>query len=275
MSYCRIVKLNMLLLCWSLLGLIAWVSESFAENLPNISSELTPASSEIHNLHLVILWICVITAVAVFSAMIYSIYSHRKSQDGTAENFHKKSSTEFIWTVIPFAIVVLMAIPAAKTLLYTETVQISEIRIKVTREDCRWRYDYLDHDISFSSNQVTDTHADSAVGHDLGLGSLKVDNPVVLPIQTKIHLMFSSIDRAYFWSVAELDVKQDAIPERTNDYWVEIKTPGVYRGHSGDGCGPEHGSMPIVVVATTALEYNKWLSKQQAARATADQSERR
>ena len=255
MGYFVIANLRSTIFCLSLLSLIGWVGQPLAENLSNVPAELASPSGDLHNLHLVILWICGATAVAVFAAMIYSIVVHRKSQGGAMGNFHKKSSTEFIWTVIPFAIVVLMAIPAAKTSLYSVREPVSEIQIRITGEDCTWRYDYLNHDISFPSSK------DATIG----------DGPVVLPIQKAIHLTFISNDRAYLWSVGDLDLKQRVTPNGINTQSIEIRTAGVYRGDPVDGCGPE----PFVVVAATELEFEKWISSQRAADAVIDQRERR
>ncbi len=269
----RIISHKSSLVCSSLLGLIVWVAEPLANDLSTISSDLTQASSKIHNLHIVILWICAVAAVAVFAAMIYSIFTHRKSQDEAAGNFHKRSSTEFIWTVIPFAIVVLMAIPAAKTLLYRETAQLSEMRLRITGENCNWRYDYLDHDFSVSID--LDTGSSAAAGVEDVSDLLGNDRSVVLPIQKTIHLMFTSIDRVYTWSVPDLKVKQDATPARLSDQRIEIEAPGTYRGDPIDSCADEQGSAPIIVVATTELEYKKWVNRQHAARASVDHIDRR
>ncbi len=217
------------------------------------------SSSTTHDFHLVVFWICGIIAVLVFAAMIYFIFTHRNLREKAGANFHKKLTTEFLWTVIPFIILVLMAIPAAKTLLYSEKEHVSEIRLKVTGSNCNWLYDYLDYDISVLSGGTQETTIEGDKPDLAG-----DDKPVVLPIQTKIHLMFTSIDRVYPWSVEGIDIIQEVLPGVTINRWVEIMAPGVYRGLPVTVCEAENGFMPITVIATTGREYNEWISRQGA-----------
>lgn len=231
------------------------------------------SSSTTHDLHLVVFWICGVIAVLVFAAMIYFIFTHRNLRENAGANFHKKLTTEFVWTVIPFIIVVLMVIPAAKTLFYSEKEYGSEIRLKVTGKNCKWVYDYLDYDISVLSNAAGGTRETTIEGVKPDLAGS--DKPIVLPIRTKIHLMFTSIDQVYPWSVEGVDIIQEVFPGVTINRRVEIMVPGVYRGLPVTVCGPENGFMPITVVATTKREYNEWISRQEAPRPTLDQSTRR
>lgn len=244
----------------SIVGAMAWATNAHAQNSANISAAVTPVGNQVNNLHLVILWICAITAAIVFAAMIYSIFSHRKTKNSSTANFHKNFSIEFMWTVIPFAILVLMAIPAAKTLLYPNNTQLPEVGIKVTGNACKWIYDYLDYDVSLSGKSVQARREEPAISD--GQEFQNVDNPVVVPILQKIHFMFSAIDRSYTWSVPDLGVEQAAAPGVVNDRWIEVKEPGVYRGLPVDACGPDGEFMPIVVIATTELEYRKWRTRQ-------------
>jgi cytochrome c oxidase subunit 2 len=213
---------------------------------------------------MMIFWICVVIGVAVFSVMSYSIIYHRKSKGATAANFHENATVEFIWTAAPFAILILMAIPATKTLLSLENSREADISIKITGYQWKWKYDYLDEGISFFSTLSTNREE---IANQVAKGEhylLEVDNPIVVPINKKIRFLLTSNDVIHAWWVPELGVKQDAIPGFINDTWAEITVPGEYRGQCAELCGKDHGFMPIVIVAKTESEYATWVADQKA-----------
>ncbi|HCU89905.1 MAG TPA: hypothetical protein DGR97_08175 [Gammaproteobacteria bacterium] len=230
-------------------------------------------SSTTHDVHLIVFWTCGFIAVLVFAATIYFTFTHRNLQEKAGANFHKNHTTELVWTAIPFIILVLMAIPATKTLLDSEKERGSEIRLIVTGNNCNWSYDYLDYDISILSNAGRGTPEITIEGVKPDLAGN--DKPIVLPVQTKIHLIFISIDRPYPWSVEGIDITQEILPGVTTSRRVEIMVPGVYRGLPVTVCGPESGFMPITLIATTKHEYNEWINRQEAPRPMKDQGTRR
>ena len=248
-------------------GLVVGADVTKAEYALNMTQGVTPISHDIYDLHMLIFWICVAIGIVVFGAMIYSIVNHRKSKNAIAASFHESTTVEIIWTVIPFVILVFMAIPATKTLLALEDTRDAAMTIKVTGYQWKWKYDYLDEDISFFSSLSTgrDEIANKTAKGEHYL--LEVDNPVVVPINKKIRFLMTSNDVIHSWWVPALAVKQDAIPGYINDSWAEIKTPGVYRGQCAELCGKDHGFMPVVVIAKTEAEYQEWVVAQKAQKA--------
>ena len=251
-------------------GLLLWAGSAAAGfDRLNMTPGVTPNSHAVYGLHMTVLWICVAIGVVVFGAMFYSIINHRKSKGAVAAKFHESTTVEILWTIIPFLILIAVAIPATKTLISMEDTSDSDLTIKVTGYQWKWKYDYLDTGISFFSvlstprDQITDQQPKG--DHYL----LEVDNPVVVPINKKIRFLTTAEDVIHAWWVPALGFKKDAIPGFINESWALIEQPGVYRGQCAELCGKDHGFMPIVVVAKAEDEYQQWVAEQKGAMAAA------
>ena len=247
---------------------------AFADYQLNMTEGVTTVSQEIFGLHMLVLWIVTIVGVAVFAVIIYSLIYHRKSKGAVAAQFHESTTVEVIWTIVPLAILVLIAIPATQTLLKIEDVSDSDITIKVTGWQWKWQYEYLDEGINFFSN--LDAKSNEARQRDSGIDVstvehylLDVDKPIVVPIGKKVRILTTANDVIHSWWVPALGVKRDAIPGYINESWTRIEEPGVYRGQCAELCGKDHGFMPIVVKAVTEGEYQSWVKEQKLAMAEA------
>lgn len=240
----------------------------------NLHEPVTKIAEEIYSLHNLLLIICLVIFVAVFSVMFYSIFKHRKSVGHKAATFHESTAVEIAWTVVPFLIVIGMALPATKTVVAMKDTSNADLTIKVTGMQWKWGYDYLKGDgqgISFLSalstprEQVVDP---TKVKNDNYL--LEVDNPVVVPVNKKVRLVMTANDVIHSWMIPAFGVKQDAIPGFVRDTWFRAEKTGVYRGQCVELCGKEHAFMPIVVNVVTDDEYKKWVDgkkKEMAAKA--------
>ncbi len=233
----------------------------------NLMKGVTELSNDVYDLHMLILWICVIIGIAVFGTMFYSIYFHRKSMGHKAEQFHENTTVEIIWTIIPTVILIAMAIPATKSLMDMDNVQDSDMSIKVTGWQWKWEYEYLDNGIHFFSS--LDEASNQARQKDSGIDPrsvphylLNVDKPLVVPVNTKIRFLFTAADVIHSWWVPDLGWKKDAIPGFINDAWTLVEKPGTYRGQCTELCGKDHGFMPIVVIAMEKADYAVWVKKQ-------------
>ncbi|MCS3903319.1 cytochrome c oxidase subunit 2 [Methylohalomonas lacus] len=235
----------------------------------NMTQGVTPLSKDIYDLHMIIMWICVAIGVVVFGIMFWSIFYHRKSRGAVASQFHHSTKAEIAWTIIPILILVGMAIPATKVLIAMENTGDSEMSIKVTGYQWKWEYDYIDEGVSFFS--TLDSASNQARQLRAGLDPnevpnylLDVDNPVVVPVDTKIRFLTTANDVIHAWWVPDLGWKRDAIPGFINESWAVIEEPGTYRGQCAELCGRDHGFMPIVLVAKEKDEYEKWLAEKKA-----------
>jgi len=240
----------------------AW---SMADWTLNMTPGVTGTSNEIFSLHMTILWICVAIGVVVFGVMFWSILAHRKSEGHKPAHFHENTAVEVAWTIIPFVILVIMAIPATATLVDMYDTEESDIDIKITGYQWKWRYDYINDDFGFFSNMATsqDEIYNRAAKSEHYL--LEVDNPLVIPVGKKVRFLVTANDVIHSWWVPAFGVKKDAIPGFINETWTRVDEPGIYRGQCTELCGRDHGFMPVVVKAVPQAEYDAWVQDQLAA----------
>ena len=246
-----------------ILGLSLWFAvPAFAEYGLNFQKPVTPIAQTLLELHNLILIICAVIFVVVFGFMFYSIFAHRKSRGYKAAQFHENTTLEVVWTVIPFLILVTMALPSTATLIKMDDTSNSDLTVKITGYQWKWRYDYPDQDIGYFSSLTTprDQIENKAAKGEHYL--LEVDNPIVLPVGKKIRFLVTANDVLHAWWVPQLGVKKDAIPGFINEVWTLIDEPGVYRGQCAELCGKDHGFMPIVVNAVSPEEFTKWVAMQ-------------
>jgi cytochrome c oxidase subunit 2 len=240
----------------------------------NLRVGVTELSREIYGLHMLILWICVAIAAAVFGVMIYSIATFRKSKGAVAASFDHNTKAEVIWTVIPVIILVGMAVPAARTLVKIEDTRGSELTVKVTGYQWKWQYEYVDHGVSFFSTLARSS--DEARQLDSGIKPesvehylLDVDKPLVVPQGRKVRVLITANDVIHAWWVPDFGMKKDAIPGYINEMWFNAEKPGTYRGQCAELCGRDHGFMPVVVKVLPQDEFDAWLEAEKAARQAA------
>ncbi len=235
----------------------------------NMTEGVTPVSRDLYGLHMLIFWISVAIGVVVFGAMAWSIIHHRKSKGAQAANFHESTTVEIVWTVVPLLILIAIAVPATGTLLKLEDAKTNaDITVQVTGIQWKWKYTYIDEDVSFISSLAQSSRdvIKDPTGNENYL--LEVDKPIVLPVGKKVRFLFNSDDVIHSWWVPEFAVKQDALPGFINDSWATIEEPGIYRGQCAELCGKDHGFMPIVVNAVSESEYNQWITDMKAEAAT-------
>lgn len=245
------------------LGIALAASQSYAEEAQrwgvNMTEGVTAVSREIYGLHMEIFWWCVAIGVVVFGVMFYSMFKHRRSVRKESATFHENTMLEIVWTVIPVVILIIMAIPATRTLENIYDTSDADMDIEITGWQWKWEYSYLGEDLSFFSNLRTsqdEINGRAAKGeHYL----LEVDEPLVVPVGKKIRFIINAADVIHAWWVPALAVKKDAIPGYNNEAWTIIDEPGIYRGQCAELCGRDHGFMPIVVRALEQEDYDAWL----------------
>jgi cytochrome c oxidase subunit II len=240
------------------------IADARAEYGLNMPKGVTDVSQSVYDLHMTIFGICVIIGIVVFGVMFYSIFKHRKSKGAVAHPFHENTTVEIIWTIIPVLILIGMAWPATKTLIEMYDTSESEVDIKVTGYQWKWRYEYLGKNVDFFSNLSTPKEEIENLQQKNPNYLLEVDNELVVPINKKIRFLITANDVIHSWWVPDFAVKKDAIPGFINESWTRINEPGIYRGQCTELCGKDHGFMPVVVRAVPEKEYDEWLAKKQA-----------
>lgn len=243
---------------------IAQEAERSSINMP---IGVTPISQDVYGLHMTMFWWCVAIGVVVFGVMFYSMIVHRKSNGAKASNFHDSLGLEITWTILPFAILIIMAIPATSSLVKLYDTSESEVDVVITGYQWYWGYEYLDQDVKFFSRLST---PQEQIRNQVPKGEnylLEVDEPLVIPINKKVRFLVTSNDVIHAWWVPDLAVKRDAIPGYINESWARVEKPGTYRGVCAELCGKDHGFMPVVVKAVEQDEYDSWLGERREAAA--------
>ena len=243
------------------LSLMAASVHAFAEYGLNMPRGVTPVSHEIYDLHMAAFWMCVGIGIIVFGVMFYAIIMHRKSRHPEPAKFHQNLTLEIAWAVIPLILLIIIAIPATEVLFRMDDTRNSEIVIKITGYQWKWKYEYLNQGISFFSNLSTPMNQRMNLEPKDPHYLREVDNPLVVPVGEKIRFLITANDVIHSWWVPELGIKQDAIPGFIHEAWAEIQKTGTYRGQCAELCGAGHGFMPIVVIAMSKEDFAKWVTK--------------
>ena len=238
----------------------------------NMTEGVTILSKKIYNLHMEIFWWCVGIAVVVFGVMIYSLIKFRRSAGAQPDKTLVHSTkVEIIWTVIPIAILVAIAVPITKTLIEIEDMGKVDVNIKVTGYQWKWEYEYLGQNVSFFSTLARESDAARQLDSGVDVNKvpnylLDVDNVLVIPAGQKVRFLLTAQDVIHAWWVPAFGMKKDAIPGYVNEIWVQVDADktGVYRGQCAELCGRDHGFMPIVVEVKSPADYDAWLRAKQA-----------
>ena len=262
----------------ALASLSAWISTAaYAVNdLPggqavrqlNMHPAVTKIAEEQHWLHWFMMIICVVIFLAVFGVMFYSIWKHRKSVGHKAANFHESAAVEIAWTIVPFLIVIGMALPATKVLVAQKDTTAADLTIKTTGMQWKWGYDYIKGEgegIGFVStldntHRVMSNNGGPKAGQVVDYYLFKVDNPMVVPVNKKIRIITTANDVIHAFAVPAFGIKQDAIPGFVRDTWFRAEKIGDYHGQCQELCGKEHAYMPIHVKVVSAADYTAWVA---------------
>ena len=231
----------------------------------NLHPPVTKIAEQQVWLHWFMLIICTVIFVAVFGVMFYSIWKHRKSVGHKSANFHESVKVEIAWTVVPFIIVILMALPATKAVVASKDTSNAEITIKATGYQWKWGYDYIKGEgegIGFISTLDNAQREMSNSGNPTPTDDylLKVDNPLVVPVGKKIRIITTSNDVIHSFAVNSFGIKQDAIPGFVRDTWFKAEQTGDFHGQCQELCGKEHAYMPIHVKVVSAEDYTAWVA---------------
>lgn len=240
----------------------------------NMTRGVTPISRDAYDLHMLVLWICTIAGVIVFSVMIYAIFKFRKSTGAVPATFTHSTRAEVLWTVAPTLVLIFLAYESAPALIRIDDTRGAEMTVKITGYQWKWEYEYVGAGVSFFSNLAETSNATRQRGsglnpRDVDNYLLDVDQPLVVPAGVKIRYLLTANDVLHAWWVPAFSVKRDAIPGFINEGWFQIDAPGTFRGQCAELCGKDHGFMPIVVEALSREDFDAWLAERKGATAPA------
>jgi len=235
----------------------------------NLAPAATKIAEEQAWLHWFMLIICTVIFVVVFGVMFYSIWKHRKSVGHKPATFHESVKVEIAWTIVPFVIVILMALPATKAVVASKDTSNADLTIKATGYQWKWGYDYIKGEgegigfVSTLDNEHREMSNNGAKGVDIDNYLLKVDNPLVVPVDKKVRIITTANDVIHAFAVPAFGIKQDAIPGFVRDTWFRAERTGDFYGQCQELCGKEHAYMPIHVKVVSATDYAAWVQDQQ------------
>lgn len=260
---------------WSLPALLLAATANATDMPLNMTKGVTEISQQVYSLHMTIFWICCAIGAVVFGAMFWSILRHRKARGVQPAQFHESTKVEILWTAIPVVILIIMAIPATKTLIAMEDTTEADVTVLVTGSQWKWHYKYLNTDVEFYSLLATPKEQ---INNRFAKGEnylLEVDRPLVIPTGKKVRFLMTSDDVIHSWWVPAFAVKKDANPGFINEAWTRVEEPGIYRGQCAELCGKDHAFMPVVVIAKSPADYEQWLNgeAERIAKAKAEEQE--
>ncbi|VXB46888.1 Cytochrome c oxidase polypeptide II [Massilia sp. 9I] len=253
-------------------GIPAWAAPEITgrpvEHQLNMQTPVNALGADIYGLHNWMMIVCLVIFVGVFGVMFYSVFKHRKSLGHKAATFHESTAVEIAWTIVPFLIVIGMALPATRAVVALKDTSNADITIKATGMQWKWGYDYLTGEgegISFLSNLATPRSQIGLPGQEPTEKKgenylLEVDNEMVVPVGKKIRMVFTANDVIHAWTIPAFAIKQDAIPGFVRDGWFKADKVGIYRGNCVELCGKDHAFMPIVVRVVSAEDYSAWVA---------------
>ncbi|MCC7059556.1 MAG: cytochrome c oxidase subunit II [Burkholderiaceae bacterium] len=277
----RTNKFERLIGALAMTALGGWASVAAAvEDMPggpkvnqlNLGEPATRVAADLYWIHSFVMWVCVVIFIAVFGTMFVSILRHRKSRGYQAASFHESTAVEIAWTIVPFLIIVALALPATRMVVEQKDTSNADLTIKATGYQWKWGYDYLKGDgegISFLSmlatprDQIEDRNYPGAKQRREQNTTylMEVDHPLVVPVNKKVRIVLTANDVIHAWMVPAFGVKQDAIPVFVRDTWFRAEKVGVFRGQCAELCGKDHAFMPIVVDVRSETDYLKWVAE--------------
>ena len=248
----------------------AWAGPAAAEMRLNFPQPAAGVAQEIYNIHMLTSTIAAVLLVIIFAFVTYSLVYHRKSRGYQADqHFHESWFGHWSWVIVPVLVLgidLTIAHSAQATLEKVWEVPKGEdlMDVKVVGHQWWWEYEYLDHSVDVDGQprhvriESRYTPQDKAGGNYLRA----VDNPLVLPVGTKIRFLHTSADVNHAFWVPELAVKKDAIPGYVTETWVDLNREGTFTGQCAELCGTWHSRMPIVVESVSKDKFDTWIAQQ-------------
>ncbi len=227
-----------------------------------LQAPATPVAEAIHWFHDILLWICIVISVFVAGLLIYVIFRFNERANPEPTKTSHNSTLEFLWTVIPIIILVIMAVPSYRLLKLQYSFPKPDVTIKAVGHQWNWSYAYPDQGISeFLASPLDDKQR--AARQAKGIKAprlLATDNDVIVPLNKVVHVLVTSTDVIHSWTIPAFGSKIDAVPGRITATWFKATKPGVYYGQCSELCGRDHSNMPITVRVVSQKLFDSWVA---------------
>jgi len=216
----------------------------------------TPIMERVHAFHDILLWIIVPITLFVMGLLAWIIIKYRAKANPTPAKFSHNTTLEVIWTAIPVAILIFIAVFSFPLLYFQDEIPEADMTIKATGYQWYWGYEYPDHGVEeYASTMVAE--ADLREGQPRNLA---VDQPIVVPVNTTVRLQVVAADVIHNWAMPAFGTKMDAIPGRINETWFRVEQEGTYYGQCSELCGVRHSFMPIEVHVVSQDVFDRWIA---------------
>lgn len=218
----------------------------------------TPVMEEVHFVHNLVMVIITAIVIFVFLLMAYILIRFRESKNPVPSKTSHNTLIEVIWTVVPVILLVIIAIPSMNLLYKQDRLPETEMTVKVVGNTWNWIYSYPDYEgvEEFISNPLDETQS-REVGQPYLLAT---DAPLIVPINTRVKVLVTSVNNMHSWTVPAFGIKMDAVPGIINETWFEVYEEGTYFGQCSEICGIRHYKMPIEVKAVSKEEFAQFIA---------------
>jgi cytochrome c oxidase subunit 2 len=212
---------------------------------------VTPVKDQIGSLHNMLLIIITAITVLVMGLLLYVMVRFSAARNPVPSKVSHNTVVEIAWTILPIAILIVIAIPSFKLLFFEDLVPKADLTIKATGHQWYWSYEYPD-DGNFGFNAV--------LAADKQPRLLETDNHVVVPVNANVRMLLTSEDVLHDWFVPSFGVQKEAISGRINETWFRAEKTGTFYGQCNELCGQNHGFMPITIDVVSQDDFAKWLA---------------
>nr|AEM66732.1 cytochrome c oxidase subunit II [Mecinus kaemmereri]AEM66733.1 cytochrome c oxidase subunit II [Mecinus kaemmereri]AEM66734.1 cytochrome c oxidase subunit II [Mecinus kaemmereri]AEM66735.1 cytochrome c oxidase subunit II [Mecinus kaemmereri]AEM66736.1 cytochrome c oxidase subunit II [Mecinus kaemmereri] len=201
-----------------------------------------------HDHTLMILIIITILVGQMLLSMLFNKFIHRFLLEGQL--------IEMVWTILPAIILIMIALPSLRLLYILDEIFNPTITVKTIGHQWFWSYEYSDYkNIEFDSYMIPDNQL---LNSDFRL--LDVDNRMIIPFNTQIRIIVTSIDVIHSWTIPSLGIKIDATPGRLNQANFNINRTSLFFGQCSEICGANHSFMPIVIETVSTNKFICWMT---------------
>jgi cytochrome c oxidase subunit 2 len=186
-----------------------------------------------------LVWISVLTALAIFVAMFHFVTKYKAKSRAANEHAEKSSehntALEIAWSVLPLFVVIALFVWGFKGFVDLRTPPKDSMELRANAQKWKWTFDYK-----------------------CARGGM-TDDTLHVPLDRPVRMVISSVDVLHALYIPSFRTKMDAVPGRYTDLWFQATKPGDYPIFCAEYCGTSHSDMLSHVVVHPAGEFETWL----------------